>query len=151
MKDGKKQQGIALVALIAIHKERIGLYEELAHHVPKTQIDLRSALEDLMVQARMLKQALIEALTEFGDMSDIDNEPEKPYFYETWCMRIDTIHGMPAIEQITAIEESTQLIYEMAQASVLFDDTIAAILQSQQHELTYMMAKLQLVIRKKEA
>lgn len=141
---------MALAALIAIHKERIGLYEELTHHVPKTQIELRSALEDLMVQARMLKQALIETQTEFGEVSDINNQPEKPDFYDAWCMRIEHVRHKPAIERVTPIEESLQLAYEMAQADVYFDDAAVMILQSQQQELSYMLAKLQLIVRQME-
>lgn len=145
--DNESQQK-ALVALVAIHKERIGLYEELLLHVPKEHIKLRSALEDLIAQARMFKQALIETLAEFGEVFDVNNEPNKPGFYETWCIDVSALQGKPAVEQIMDIEQAVQRVYERILTTELVNESVEGILQSQQDELSYGMTKLHLVVRK---
>lgn len=145
--DHNESQHKILIALIAIHKERIALYEELVRHVPGNPIELRSALEDLIAQARMFKQALIEALTGYGELSDIGNESDRPAFYETWCRQVAAIRDRPSTVQLMHIEQAMQLAYEMAQAD-LQDETIGDMLQSQRDELDYNITKLHLLIRK---
>jgi|GEM_PF-2586160 len=145
--DNESQQK-ALVALVAIHRERVGLYEDLLLHIPKEHIKLRSALEDLIAQARMFKQALIETLAEFGEVLDVNNEPDKPGFYEMWCTDVSALQGKPATEQIMDIEQAVQRVYERMLTTQLLDESLEGILQSQQDELDFGMTKLRLVIRK---
>src|SRR5690606_19647414 len=108
--DNESQQK-ALVALVAIHRERVGLYEDLLLHIPKEHIKLRSALEDLIAQARMFKRALSETRAEFGEVGDVNNEPDKPGFYEMWCTDGSALRGSPATEQIRDIERAVQGVY----------------------------------------
>lgn len=147
MIDNGNQHSI-MVALIAIHKERIQLYERLMQHIPDNRIKLRSALEDIIAQARMFKQTLIEALTGYGEVSDISNESDRPTFYEVWCTRVEAIRDKSAELQLIHIEQALQQAYEQIQITQLLNDSFDDMLQSQRAELDYNVTKLHLIARK---
>src|SRR5690606_41983839 len=91
-----------LVALLAIHKERITRYEELLLHVPKDAIMFRSVIEDIIAQGRTFKQALTEDLSEYGAAQDITSEPDRPAFYDVGCGSVRSMPGKTGDNEVLA-------------------------------------------------
>jgi|SRR5690606_17232376 len=137
-----------LVALLAIHKERITRYEELLLHVPKDAIMFRSVIEDIIAQGRTFKQALIEVLSEYGDVQDITSEPDRPEFYDVWCGSVRSMQGKTWVNQVLDVEKAILDVYQMILITPTLDESLEKILQSQQDELDYGIAKVRLAARK---
>ena len=136
-----------LVGLIAIYKEYIGLYEALTRDITTHRVALQSILEDVVAQARMFKQGLIEALSGYGALADTHPGFGKLAFYDTWRTRIMAIRDVPTTTQLIRIEEALKEAYEGVLDHQLLDGPIYEMLLSQYRELDYNVAKLRLVIR----